>query len=197
MQQEYIISQYLINKCVLYRYKKGPRASGWPRRRRWRRCRRGSTRGRATRVGYHRLTTLKSCPQRRWRHQGPTRWIRHRRTPRGACGAGLACSRHIVDDDVLEAVRGRGRAVSVVWEARVAIRCVQEELGNETKRRASRTGETVDAKFARGATSRFLGGRTGEDDGRGGFWARAWPRPCARPPLPLNRSRDTIFMNNC
>jgi hypothetical protein len=105
----------------------------------------GSAWGRAPRASRR---GPQSCPQRRSRDEGPVRWARPRRTPRGAWGAGLICSHHIVDQCVPEVVRGgrvvaggscEGGAFSVVWgdEGKGCNRsCTRRMMGTEWKGRA-------------------------------------------------------------
>jgi hypothetical protein len=169
----------------------------------WGRARRASRRG------------PQSCPQRRLRDEGPVRWARPRRTPRGAWGAGLICSHHIVDQRMPEVVRGGrvvagggcgGGAFSVVWgdEGKGCNRlCMRRMMGTKWKGRAPESNKWNWRRKGRrwGQRQGFWGtsgrGQQSGGRGRGGTGTRAWPRPYARPPLPLsNRSRDMIFMNN-
>jgi hypothetical protein len=123
---------------------------------------------------------------------------RRPRRPRGGVGRTSSHGRWLRRQGSFGGVGRRGRgSQSAVYE---------KNGGNGTAERSSRTGGTggIDnAEFVGEGDDEVSGGGTsgrGRQSGgwgRGGARARAWPRPCACPPLPLNnRSRDMIFMNN-
>jgi hypothetical protein len=111
---------------------------------------------------------------------------RRRRRPRGSTGCG-----------------GRG-SVLVVWggegEGRNQPHTRRMGAGTEWNDERPEWAE-LSARSSWGATARFLGQRAGGDDnwenkGEGAPGEGRGLGPCARPPLPLNRSRDMIFINN-